>query len=157
MTLVPCDASICCALFPAVGWLTLNYCVCPRRNTFHFPLFKLFHIDLRPPCSPHSSLPPRKHRLFNHVNASLNPLHRHKHQMYRGASNSLTFTFWIAQNSQAHSGEYSSHVDNSFAVVGQLLDTLPLPKCEGAEFESDIWAEMKRRKEDGVRQWVSNR
>jgi hypothetical protein len=76
--------------------------------------------------------------------------------MHRKASNSLTLAFWIARNSQAHSGEYSSHVDNSFAVVGQLLDTLHLLECEGVEFKSDIRVEMERHKEDRVRQRVSN-
>jgi hypothetical protein len=64
--------------------------------------------------------------------------------------------FLIAQNLQADSGEYSHHMDNSFAVPGPLLDTLQLPECEGAEFESDIRAVMKRHKEDGERQQVSN-
>jgi hypothetical protein len=89
--------------------------------------------------------------IFDPVDADLNPLHHHSHQMYRGASNSLTLAFWIALTSQVHSGEYSSHVDNSFAVIGQLLDTLHLPECEGAEFESDIQVEMKRCKEDRAR------
>jgi hypothetical protein len=47
-------------------------------------------------------------------------------------------------------------MDNSFAVAGPLLDALHLPECEGAEFESDIRAVMKRCKEDGTRRWVSN-
>jgi hypothetical protein len=64
--------------------------------------------------------------------------------------------FWIAQNSQADSGEYSYHMDNSFTVAGPLLDALHLPECEGAEFEWDIQAVMKRRKEDGARRRVSN-
>jgi hypothetical protein len=85
------------------------------------------------------------------VDADLDPLHCHSHWTYQGASNSLTFVFWIAWNSQAHSGEYSSRVDNSFAVVGQLLDALNLLECKGAEFKLDIQAEMKRRKEDRVR------
>jgi hypothetical protein len=55
-----------------------------------------------------------------------------------------------------HSGEYSGHQDYSFAVVGQLFDTLHLLECRGAEFELDIPAEMKRHKEDGARQQVSN-
>jgi hypothetical protein len=39
MTLVPRDASLRCALFPTVDWLSLNYHAHPRRNPFHFPLF----------------------------------------------------------------------------------------------------------------------
>jgi hypothetical protein len=59
---------------------------------------------------------------IDHVDTALNPLHCHSHWMYHGASNSLTFAVWIARNLLAHSGEYSSCVDNSFAVVGQLLN-----------------------------------
>jgi hypothetical protein len=76
--------------------------------------------------------------------------------MHCGAYNSLTFVFWIAWNSQADSGEYSRHMDNSFAVAGPFLDALYLPDCEGVEFESDIWAVMKRHKKNGARQWDSN-
>jgi hypothetical protein len=64
-------------------------------------------------------------------------------------SNSSSFIFWITRNSQEHSGEYSHHVDNSFAVVGQLLNALHLPECKEMEFELDIWTEMKRHEEDG--------
>jgi hypothetical protein len=42
-------------------------------------------------------------------------------------------------------------MDISFAVEGPLIDTLHFPDCEGLEFESDILAVMKRRKENGVR------
>jgi hypothetical protein len=132
----------------------------PHEEPLSFPFIQLFHIDLRPPYHLCSPLPARKHKLcyiFNHVDKDLDPLHHHSHRMYHGASNSLTFAFWIAWNSQVHSGEYSSHVDNSFAVVGQLLDALQLLECKGTEFELDIWAEMKRHKEDGTRKQVSNR
>jgi hypothetical protein len=95
-----------------------------------------------------------EHRLcyiIAHVDATLDPLHRHSHWMYHGASNTLTFVCWIFQNSQVHSGEYYRHVDNSFTVIGQLLDVLHLLECEEAEFELDIQMEMKRGKEDGAR------
>jgi hypothetical protein len=84
------------------------------------------------------------------VDADIDPLNCHSHQMHHGAYNSFTFMSWIAWNSQADSGEYSCHMDNSFAVAGPLLDSLHLPECEGAEFEleSDIQAVMKRCKED---------
>jgi len=34
-------------------------------------------------------------------------------------------------------------MDNSFTVVGQILDVLHLPECEGAEFELGIWMEIR--------------
>jgi hypothetical protein len=71
--------------------------------------------------------------------------------MHRGAYNSLTFVFWIAWNSQEDSGEYSCHMYNSLAVVGQLFNALHLLGCEGAEFKSDIQVEMKKGKDNGVR------
>jgi hypothetical protein len=42
-------------------------------------------------------------------------------------------------------------MDQGFAVVGQMLDALHLPECEGAEFEPGIQMEMKRHKEDKAR------
>jgi hypothetical protein len=46
----------------------------------------------------------------------------------------LNHRVWIPQISQADSGEYSCHIDISFAVAGPLLDALHFPDCEGAEF-----------------------
>jgi hypothetical protein len=126
----------------------------PQEQPLSFPFIQLFIS-----CCPRSSLTARKHKLYyivDHVDTYLNPLHRHSHRMHHGAYNSLTFVFWIAWNSQADSGEYSCHMDNSFTVIGQLLNTLHLPECEGVEYKLDIRAEMKRHKEDRVRQWVSN-
>jgi hypothetical protein len=95
-----------------------------------------------------------EHRLcyiFAHVDTTFDPLHCHSHRTSCSAFNFLSFIFWITWKSQEHSGEYSHHVDNIFAVVGQLLDALHLLECEEAEFELDIWMEIRRHKEDGAR------
>jgi hypothetical protein len=68
----------------------------------------------------------------------------------------LNHQVWVTRISQADSGEYSHHMNNSFAAAGPLLDTLHLPECEGAEFELGIRAVKKRRKENGMRRRDSN-
>jgi len=47
-------------------------------------------------------------------------------------------------------------MDISFAVAGPLLNALHFPDDEGVEFELGIRVVMKRRKENGARQWDSN-
>jgi hypothetical protein len=89
--------------------------------------------------------------IFAHVDAALDPLHHHSHRKSCSHSTSLFFLFWMVQNLQDHSDDYSCHIDNSFAIVGPIFDALHLLECEEAEFELDIWAEMKRCKEDGER------
>jgi hypothetical protein len=105
------NASIQCPSSLTVYWLPFIHHTCTQDRTPSFPFIQLFHINSRLLCHLHSSLPARKHRLyyiFSHVDAALDTLHCHSHRMYHRASNPLTYTFWIAWNSQVHSGEYSS-------------------------------------------------
>jgi hypothetical protein len=95
--------------------------------------------------------------IFAHVDATLDPLHHHNHRKSRSCSISLFFAFWMAGTLQDHSGDYSCHMDHCFTVVGGILSALHLLEYKGAEFESGIWMEMKRHKEDKARQWVSNK
>jgi hypothetical protein len=123
LTPAPHNASICCPLSRAVNWLVFNH-----------------HA-----CAP-GQLP-----VICHVDTNLNSLHHHSHHMSRSPSTLLFFVFWITQNLQDHSGDYSHRMDNCFVAIGKILSALHLLECEGVEFELGIWMEMKRCKEDKVR------
>jgi hypothetical protein len=74
------------------------------------------------PAQSSTSMENRLCYIFTHVDTAFNPLHHHSHCMSHSSSNCLSFILWATWNLQEYSGEYYHHVDNSFAVIGPILN-----------------------------------